>query len=137
VIAFFQWRIKFPPACNKTSKYKLQELITDRVEWINDHRVNVEEQVKSTPHDVNDRWYQRYKLNTDSNKPSLIKSFHQIGMQDPFPNEKEDQSRELSDTDDVYPPYKYIEGVSPNVIFIPCNKVLFKLMRACIGMQFE
>ena len=134
MIAFFQWRIKFPPACTKTSKYKLQELITDRVEWINDHRINVEEQVKSTPYDVNDRWYQRYKITNDSNKPSLIKSFYQIGMQDPFPNEKEDQSRELSDADDVYPAYKYIEGVSPNTVFIPCNKVLFKLMRACIGI---
>ena len=65
-----------------------------------------------------------------------IKSFYQIGMLDPFPLEPE-PSEPFTEDIDVYPASKYIDGASPNMLYLPCNKVLFKIMRACIGVQFK
>ena len=65
-----------------------------------------------------------------------IFSFEEIGMFDPFPNEHMDVNFYVptAENDLVYRGTRYVKGNSPNCIYFPCNKLLFKLMRACIGV---
>lgn len=53
---------------------------------------------------------------------------------------KEDEGLEVakiptSMEQDVYPPARYLEEFSPVVIFIPKKEIMFKMMRACIGVR--
>ncbi len=57
-------------------------------------------------------------------------------MQDPFPKEQNDADvPNLEQVDDlVYPPNSYIEDYVPQFVYIPSDKMMFKIMRACIGL---
>ena len=50
-----------------------------------------------------------------------------------------DVSFEIPKEDDdlVYPDDRYVDGNSPNVIYFPSNLILFKMMRACLGVSNE
>ena len=63
-------------------------------------------------------------------------SFQQIGMLDPYPNEPMEIDFEIPKSFDdlVYMPDRYVEEHSPKVLYIPSKLMLFKLMRACIGI---
>jgi len=68
-----------------------------------------------------------------------------LGIVDPFPNEERlNKSKaalpEKGDSDTshiplVYPAERYVEGNSPYCLYIPSNELMFKLMRACIGVK--
>lgn len=40
-----------------------------------------------------------------------------------------------SDEDLVYRASRYVKSCSPHSIYFPSKRVLFKIMRACIGVQ--
>ena len=97
----------------------------------------------------------RYKLADRRNLEFLINRFSQIGWTDPFadetPEAENQASAEAADNAEadpsstgvrlpedaeglVYPEQRYIHGDSPAVIYIPSKEVMFKMMRACIGI---
>jgi len=64
-------------------------------------------------------------------------SFLQIGLFDPFPEEHMDSEFSIPKTQEdlVYREDRYIYGNSPNMLYFPSRKLLFKIMRACIGVE--
>lgn len=73
----------------------------------------------------------------------MINRFFTIGFADPYPDDDKNIIGSVDDAPDdikppchpshrVYPDQRYIEGKSPNCIFLPCKEVMLKLMRACI-----
>ena len=89
-------------------------------------------------------FHERYDFNiTDFSANYLIDNFDELGITDPFPNEKKDNQRvnfsKPERVDDfVYPKSRMMdEYCSPRVIYLPSKDVMLKLMRACIGVRFE
>jgi hypothetical protein len=70
-----------------------------------------------------------------------ITSFDQIGWIDPFPEEDQSSTTEViapETLDDlVYDTARYYPNASPFVIYFPIKILLFKLMRASIGVTKE
>ena len=60
-------------------------------------------------------------------------------MFDPFPKEPMETEFAVPTTEEdlVYRADRYVEGQSPFVIYFPSRLLLFKLMRACIGVEHE
>lgn len=63
-----------------------------------------------------------------------------MGINDPFPNDQGSKSHGLltvpeSAYDFVYPEIRLDEDRSPATIFIPTKELMFKLMRASIGVK--
>jgi hypothetical protein len=61
---------------------------------------------------------------------------------DPFPEEKmmlnnEEFSIPIKEDDLVYGNDRYIYKNSPNMLYFPSKSLLFKLMRACVGIVNE
>ena len=87
-------------------------------------------------------FHDRYDLDVSEFAANyLIDNFDEIGVTDPFPNEKKDEQREMikkpqSFQDFVYPMSRMDEYSSPRVIYLPSKDVMLKLMRACIGVRF-
>ena len=57
-------------------------------------------------------------------------------MFDPYPNETMETSFNIPTTDEdlVYRGDRYVKKCSPNAIYFPSKKVLFKIMRACLDV---
>ena len=85
-------------------------------------------------------------MHTTVKKVYLIDSLYRIGMADPFPNNpnliitcnddlpaEEKMVTEVGQN--VYGETRYIKGFSPYCIYIPTKDVMFKLMRACVGVK--
>lgn len=105
----------------------------------------------------NPEFLKKYKLTDRRKKQFLINSFSQIGWTDPFEEEGDlGDLAVLSDTgsaenspqtecirfptdadQDVYPQSYYRPGQSPSCVYIPSREIMFKMMRACIGIQEE
>ena len=83
----------------------------------------------------------------DNLKSYNINSFMQIGLEDPWPEDEKIITGSLDDIDpkvykiptkvedDVYAAYRYINGSSPTVVYIPRKEIMLKLMRACIDVK--
>ena len=58
-------------------------------------------------------------------------------MHDPFPNEPNHTNFSLPETheDEVYKFHRYHSYSSPLLRYLPSRALLFKIMRACIGIQ--
>ena len=70
-------------------------------------------------------------------QPFHISSFEQIGLHDPFPSEPKDMEDFVypQAVDDLaYPKDAYKKGQSPHVLYFPSKRLMFKIMRACIGV---
>ena len=70
-------------------------------------------------------------------RPWLINSFWNIGWPDPFPDEHTDSDQDFlrNKEDLVYRDSRYVDAHSPFVIYIPNENVMFKIMRACLGVD--
>ena len=68
----------------------------------------------------------------------FIESMMQVGMFDPYPEDFMEVNFSIPDIHKeiplVYREERYIKGNSPNSLYIPSKLVLFKIMRACIGI---
>ena len=68
----------------------------------------------------------------------MINDWVEIGIMDPFPDEKSGDKAIMSSPEkvsqDVYHPSRYLKEQSPNVNFIPRQDIMWKLMRSCIGV---
>jgi len=69
-----------------------------------------------------------------------VNSFESIWMHDPFPDEDLvhcDEAYRIRKSKDtlVYPERRMSANDSPPMIFIPNMQIMFKLMRACIGVK--
>ena len=83
------------------------------------------------------KFYKLFKPTITEAQPHHIWSFEQIGLFDPFPLELMESKFEIPETKDslVYNEIKYIPGNSPNMIYFPSKLLLFKIMKACIGVE--
>lgn len=80
-----------------------------------------------------------------ANHSFLINSFKQIGWPDPFPNDNlpknphlEKYDSYVSDADElVYPQSRSNKDFIPLMIYIPRKELMWKMMRACIGVTDE
>ena len=75
-----------------------------------------------------------------------IKSFAQVGMEDPFPEDSKKIKGSLYDMDEriyklpqgvtdlVYSESRYVKGNSPCIQYFPRPELMFKLMRASLGV---
>ena len=65
----------------------------------------------------------------------------QVGMFDPYPEDFMEVNFKVPDVNKeiplMYSVTRYIEGNSPKALYIPSKLVLFKLMRACLGVYDE
>lgn len=86
---------------------------------------------------ISDKFYKNYENVLDCpDEPFNINSFQQIGMADPFPTEnKVNFEIPRAHTDMVYGQSRYRKDNSPHTLYIPSRKLLFKIMRACIGVD--
>ena len=91
--------------------------------------------------DINDtalprNFYNNYTAITQQpDKIHLINSFDQISWKDPFPDKKSNFCPPVFINDFVYDEKRMVEGQVPFMIFMPKKEVMFKLMRACIGVK--
>ena len=71
-------------------------------------------------------------------KHYYLKSFEQIGMQDPFPTDKNnfDFSKGLPEdhNDLTYHESRFMDDNSPKCLYLPSRFVMFKIMRACVDV---
>lgn len=86
-----------------------------------------------------------YQL-SDPPQSFMINSFERLGWPDPFPYDNDNNTR-VSDLqlnqkvmDDplnvfIYPEGKMQKDQLPMSIYIPSKAIMFKLMRACIGIK--
>ena len=71
-----------------------------------------------------------------------VSSFEELGMYDPTVKKSKKKMSEhfakpTGPNDLVYKKSRYIKGESPKMIMIPTKKLLFQIMRACVGVKFE
>jgi hypothetical protein len=140
-IAFFQWR-KAMPSKVKCNMGDLLELIDFRVAYTFTRRklpasIPTERtRLASSPPGAD--YLARYGLSDEGgDRQFIINSFHQLGWPDPYPKENSYKSsaKQPVDGDDlVYDPVRFSEGTAPYVVYIPRAEMLFKMMRACIGV---
>ena len=80
---------------------------------------------------------EKYKDAIKRAKSFHIWGFTQIGMFDPFPDEPMETEFNIPQTegDLVYRIDRYIEGQSPNCIYLPSKLILWKMMRACVDIE--
>ena len=86
----------------------------------------------------------KYDLLEEETQDFLINSFHRIGWIDPFPNEEimmnNDEDKGVNEMVSenpkisIYPSIRVYGKNSPQQIYIPNKAVMFKIMRACIGI---
>ena len=81
--------------------------------------------------------YDKFTDSITRAKPFHIWSFEQIGLFDPYPDEEMETNFNIPKTDEdyVYRLNRYVQEYSPNAIYFPSKMVLFKIMRACIGVD--
>ena len=76
----------------------------------------------------------------------LINRFFTVGFADPYPDDDKNIIGSVDDAPDdlvspskiedkVYPESRYVEGNSPNCIYLPNKEIMLKLMRACIKVK--
>ena len=76
----------------------------------------------------------------------LINRFFTVGFADPYPDDDKFIIGSVDDAPDylvipskvedkVYPDSRYVEGNSPNCIYLPNKEIMLKLMRACIKVK--
>jgi hypothetical protein len=81
----------------------------------------------------------KYGIFDEKDVQNKINTFSCLGFKDPFPNESKFVS-------EWYPPissYDYVYDVSkmkndeqpPSLIFLPRKELMFKLIRACLGVE--
>ena len=86
---------------------------------------------------LNLNFFEKYDFNTQ-NQTWNINSFEQVGWLDPFPFEtKKDEEcpcfpRFVSEM--AYESDRFIPKLAPFVIYIPKKEIMWKIMRACIGV---
>ena len=86
---------------------------------------------------VTSKFYNNYRdVITPAQKFNMY-NFTQIGMHDPFPEEKMESEFVIPVTEEdlVYRENRYIYKDSPNMLYFPSKMLLFKIMRACIGID--
>ena len=145
MIAYFQWRLKYPSKLRHDPK-ELEDIIIGRIghlttEILTDETVS-DETIANSQIGRNFLYQNRF---VDAYKPFFINSFSIIGWSDPFPNDDEFIKGSLDDgdgmsmpkyfTDLVYNESRYIEGFSPYCIYIPKKEIMVKIMRACIAVK--
>ena len=85
--------------------------------------------------------FKKYGLFEANDLPDRINTFASLGFKDPFPNDSKFES-------DWKPPVSYDDLVydrsrlknatfPPFLIYLPRKELMFKLMRACIGVNHE
>lgn len=159
-ICFLQWRQMYPGL--KYDEAQVDVLISKGLRAVQDEIVpnqkvkeeHVEEQELPYP-----EFKKRYKMVDRRKLVFLINDFAQIGWCDPFPLEAVEVEAQASvataegeeeivpsslkaggvrvpysPLDRVYPETRMIDGFSPTVIYIPSREIMFKMMRACIGV---
>ena len=140
-IAFFQWRIQYPSHLEYNEEI-LEELVQERIEYTYQRLI---EHGKATPEYAlgQPTWhFEKEQLEKFESVFPLaqnyqISSFEQIGMFDPFPKEESEMPFTVPTTKDeqvYHRDNRNDYGNSPKTIFFPSRRILFKLMRASIGV---
>jgi hypothetical protein len=82
-------------------------------------------------------FYEHYQVSIKRAKHFNIQSFSQLGLPDPFPTEPMEMDFPIPEDEDmlVYRGNRYCEDNSPNMLIIPSRMVMFKIMRACVGVK--
>jgi hypothetical protein len=144
MIAFFQWRLKYPNKVRHDPR-ELEEIIVGRIRHITEEILTDEYVSEETiANSQIGRYFLLQNKFVDAYKPFFINSFSIIGWSDPFPNDDNLIKGSLDDgdgmsmpkyfTDLVYSESRYIEGFSPYCIYIPKKEIMIKMMRASIAV---
>ena len=117
----------------------LVELINERMSFIYGN-LNMGEEPKFLPdkkYKCTEKFLLKFENSFERAKSYNIWSFEQIGLYDPYPLEHMETKFYIPKTDEdlVYRSDRYVKGNSPNSIYFPSKLVLFKIMRACIGVE--
>ena len=138
-IAFLQWRLKYPKL--KCNVGMLISLIEERMNFMYGNLNNGEElpNMPDGKYKCVDQFYEFFGTAIERAKSFNIWSFEQIGLNDPYPDELMETTFFIPKTEEdlVYRGDRYVKGNSPNAIYFPSKKMLFKIMRACIDVEDE
>ena len=147
-IAFMQWRNKFDNPKLKKIEKQLIAAIAQRMTFIYGRLIKKAESDNTHNSDghnpdinewtVSEKYIEKkYKNVITRAKSYNIWSFEQIGLFDPFPSEPIETTFSLPKTEEdlVYRGDRYNQENSPVVTYFPSKLVLYKLMRACIGVE--
>ena len=137
-IAFLQWRCRFPSHI-KYHEEMLKELIEERMKYMYGNMylgISDKSKMPSNQYSVGEKFYQQFAEAIPIAQSYHIWSFEQIGLFDPFPQEPMETSFIIPTTDEdlVYREERFVYKNSPHTLYFPSKKVLFKIMRACIGI---
>ena len=137
-IAFLQWRLKFPTPIRWHRKMII-DLIDERISFMYGVLKSGKkpEYMPNSTYGFSENDYDEFAKSIKNAKSYNIWSFEQIGLFDPYPDEIMETSFSIpiTDGDLVYRIDRYVKGYSPNSIYFPSKKTLFKIMRACINVD--
>ena len=96
--------------------------------------------------EIANNFLKKYNLIVSNLGDFNINRFFSVGISDPFPDDDLNIIGSRDDGEDflavpekvedfVYPDSRYVEGDSPNCIYIPNKEIMFKMMRACITVK--
>ena len=139
-IAFLQWRKKYPR--KETDHKQLSDLIEERIKYMYGNlkceckASKSENKLPASDLSSSEEFYDDFKNSIKNAKCFNIWSFGQIGMYDPFPEEHMETHFHVPETQEdlVYRGNRYIKGNSPNLLYFPSKLLLFKIMKACVGI---
>lgn len=81
MIAFFQWRLKFP----ESNQDDLKELLKQRIGIVKNSFKSLN--VENASNCIYDDFFKKYQMHEEKSDSFLINNFHQIGLPDPFEND--------------------------------------------------
>lgn len=146
-IAFFQWRFQNENTVvhnipNTNKKEDLAELML-KYQVAKSKYIESYDQ-ESHENKISAIFLYKYEMMDEEFKPFLINSFAKIGLTDPFPRESKSMSNEedieknnsmLNNAHElIYSKQRIHSENSPYPIYIPNRAMMFKIMRACIGI---
>ena len=118
----------------------VKTLIRERIGVLNiqDHLNEPSNYFQQESFTMNEDLYLSFSSVLTPPQPYNISSFSQLGISDPFPQEpiETDYTPPTHIDDLVYPRSRYIFGNIPNACFIPSKRVMWKLMRSCIDIEY-
>lgn len=137
-IAFLQWRIMYPSHI-QFHEEMLVELIEERMKFMYGNMymgIRDKKKMPGKQYGLDQQFYDNFAEAISKAQPYNIWSFEQIGLFDPYPLEPMETKFHIPETDEdlVYQQERFVYNNSPNTLYFPSKMLLFKIMRACIGI---
>ena len=131
----------FPNPHSKHDPDCIIDLLEEKIHYLYNHDTDIKTPTNETFYNAQLTFDFKKNFSMFYSKafPFQISSFEQLGICDPFSEEKRDcvLHNPMKYTDLAYDAKRYQEGESPKCIYFPSKFLLFNLMRASIDVSDE